>query len=149
MLFFFPLVFKSFSHCAAFQLVVLNVVSPIQICWACILLNFSGLGLLLYRWFKRTENALAVTWQAPENLSAFGLVNCTLCMQITGICSKHYFGKHRWLQIDAKIYFQFLQSGSNTDTQPHYISKFRIYVISCIASKQKWDSNIQAPRAWY
>lgn len=92
---------------------------------------------------------LPVTWKTPEDLSAFGLVNYILCMQITGICSKHYFGKYRWLDICAKIYFQVLQSGNNTATQLHYISKIRICIISCIASKQKWDSNIQALRAWY
>lgn len=168
----FSLVFKTTPLCASFHLFLLNIVSIIQICWACVLLNFSGTafsGTCCFCWNKwqnvhweqnwayycivvglrEQKMPLPLTRQTPEDLSAFGLVNCILCMQITGICSKCYFGKHRWLEICAKIYFKFLQSGNNTATQLHYISKIRICIISCIASKQKWDLNIQAPRAWY
>lgn len=130
----FSVVFNTSSLCASCHLFVLNIVYLFQICWACVLLNFSGtafsLMLLLLKWLtkyplgtklgllrhccwsKRTEMPLPVTRQTPEDLSAFGLVSCILCMQITGICSKYYFGKHRWLENVLKYIFSFCKAAT-------------------------------------
>lgn len=60
---------------------------------------------LLFIWEQKMP--FSVTWQTPEDLSAFGLVNCILCKQITRICSKYYLANTDGLKYMLKYIFSF------------------------------------------